>query len=617
MRSTAVSVTILVVLALSIPALGSNDAPTWARQSPVPTAYELWAADMVSASEGWAVGNAGVVLHTTDGGVTWEHQSIGSNSQLLDVEFKDPLHGWVAGATVWHTTDGGTTWHAGNGLPYSLAGIGFRDLQTGFATTSGGSGGGMYRTKDGGKTWKFVQTKLPITDVQFFDAQHGVASGPEGVMHTSDGGSRWSAVPGDHGGFFVDPKHGWYAFENTAAKTTDGGRTWTTQFLPSEAWVYSGAVFVDDSNGWAVGYGLSIVHTSNGGKTWKSQFGGGERGYYDRYSLNGVDFADASHGVAIGENGALFTTSNGGADWVNRQSGSGNSVLGMSAVDRDHAWASMEFGEVLSTADGGRTWVRSNPYHQYSLLNDISFADTTDGWVVGEDYNDDYNGIIFHSGDGGKTWLQQWRGGGLSQQFSVEALDAQTVVAGGAHGVMRTIDGGQSWASVGTFRGAVFDVDFVGNVGWATGGNNLVMKSTNRGKTWSPGVQMPMYIVTSISFAPNQKTGWAVGFYGEVMSTTDGGAHWFAQHPGVEQTTISSVSAISAKEAWITGGSGPFGGDAFVRHTTDGGSTWVDMTPPMDPLNAIIASAFISDSYGWVGGTAYEPGGGIWRRAAA
>jgi hypothetical protein len=38
------------------------------------------------------------------------------------------------------------------------------------------------------------------------------------------------------------------------------------------------------------------------------------------------------------------------------------------------------------------------------------------------------------------------------------------------------------------------------------------------------------------------------------------------------------------------------------------------MTPPMEPLNAVVASAFITDGYGWVGGTAYEPGGAIWRR---
>jgi photosystem II stability/assembly factor-like uncharacterized protein len=613
MRSTAVSATIVAVLALSIPALGSAEARSWVRQSPLPTAYDLSAGDMVSATEGWAVGNGGVVLHTADGGVSWEHQSLGSDSQLLDVEFKDAMHGWVAGASVWYTTDGGATWHPGTGLPWSLTAIGFRDLHMGFAT-SYGLDDGMYRTTDGGKTWKFVKTELAVRSIRFFDAQNGVTSGPNGVMHTADGGATWAAVPGDHGGFFVDPDHGWYAHENVAARTTDGGHTWKTQFLPPDQWVYSGAFFVDGLNGWVAGYGSSIAHTSNGGKTWTSQFGGGSGGYYDRYNLMGIDFADATHGIALGEGGNVFTTSDGGEHWVNRQSGSGTSVLGMSAVDRDHAWASMEFGEVLSTSDGGRTWARSNPYHRYSLMNDISFADTKNGWVVGEDFNDSYNGLILHSGDGGKTWLEQWRGGGLTQQFAVDALDATTVVAGGARGVMRTTDGGLTWLSVGTFRGAVFDVDFVGGVGWATAGNNLIMQSTNRGKTWSAGVQMPLNIVTSISFAPDRQHGWAVGFYGEVAATTDGGAHWAMQSPGVEQTTVSSVSAISATEAWITGGSGPFGGDAFVRHTTDGGKTWVDRTPAMDSLNAVVASAFITDGYGWVGGTAYEPGGGIWRR---
>ena len=47
--------------------------------------------------EGWAVGDEGVILHTLDGGQTWERQATGLRASLRAIVFLSPYIGWVAG----------------------------------------------------------------------------------------------------------------------------------------------------------------------------------------------------------------------------------------------------------------------------------------------------------------------------------------------------------------------------------------------------------------------------------------------------------------------------------------------------------------------------------------
>ena len=49
------------------------------------------------AESGWAVGDSGLVLHTANGGQSWERQDAGTKSDLIQVDFSDPDHGWALG----------------------------------------------------------------------------------------------------------------------------------------------------------------------------------------------------------------------------------------------------------------------------------------------------------------------------------------------------------------------------------------------------------------------------------------------------------------------------------------------------------------------------------------
>ncbi len=90
----------------------SNAGKTWIR-----SARHLWPefgspalTDVVfaDATHGW-VEAGGTVIETTNGGLTWTKQSVGTDLGLCTLSFVSPTHGWVAGqdADILTTTTGG------------------------------------------------------------------------------------------------------------------------------------------------------------------------------------------------------------------------------------------------------------------------------------------------------------------------------------------------------------------------------------------------------------------------------------------------------------------------------------------------------------------------------
>ena len=167
------------------------------------------------------MGYGQVIIHTTDGGVTWTTVPTSlTEQQFYVVRFLDQMHGWIgAQNTILYTNDGGLTWNQGTGVTGDVTGLAFADLQNGFAAEGGYF---IFRTRDGGHTWSQVQLPVAVSNIRFFDSQRGVASESGfaceirecGVLHTSDGGNTWTLQSGStHGGFFISPTEGWNGAE--------------------------------------------------------------------------------------------------------------------------------------------------------------------------------------------------------------------------------------------------------------------------------------------------------------------------------------------------------------------------------------------------------------------
>lgn len=74
---------------------------------------QFTAVRFVDQLNGFAVGEFGTVMATTDGGDTWEQRTpVPNDFYPMGVDFLDVNTGWVGGldGVIWHTTDGGQSW---------------------------------------------------------------------------------------------------------------------------------------------------------------------------------------------------------------------------------------------------------------------------------------------------------------------------------------------------------------------------------------------------------------------------------------------------------------------------------------------------------------------------
>ncbi|MFP5316869.1 MAG: WD40/YVTN/BNR-like repeat-containing protein [Acidimicrobiia bacterium] len=306
---------------------------------PVTSERTLLGVDFPTPTHGWAVGDQGIILATTDGGATWREQASGvppmapaagcdrgiegqaiestCTNVLFDVDFVDAANGWAVGSDgiVVHTTDGGATW-ARQELPPldSISGLGpgpggtdaraphwedllsvsFPDARSGAVA---GPGGTILTTADAGATWQWRGDRRygALTDLAFADRQHGQATG----LATT----------------------GLTPFITVA--TADGGATWEIRQPPPRTSVananFSGVDFVDAQRGWIAGNAGRILATADAGQSWVVQRRDTTETFQD------ITMADGRRGLAVGStdfNGtsraSLAVTSDGGETWTPR-----------------------------------------------------------------------------------------------------------------------------------------------------------------------------------------------------------------------------------------------------------------------------------------------------------
>jgi photosystem II stability/assembly factor-like uncharacterized protein len=207
---------------------------------------DLFSVSFPNEKDGWACGRWGTILHTSDGGNTWNQQNSGTDYTLSSIFFTDPQNGWAVGdgGTILHTTDGGKTWGKQKSpVPFYLMKVYFVTPLKGWIV---GERTHILSTGDGGKTWKvqFSDEDYILKSISFCDSFHGWAVGEYGyIYHTKDGGTTWKKQAGNFGFsketgevigdpflfdlVAIDPKKVWaVGIDGFVIKTVDGGETW-------------------------------------------------------------------------------------------------------------------------------------------------------------------------------------------------------------------------------------------------------------------------------------------------------------------------------------------------------------------------------------------------------
>lgn len=158
------------------------------------TTVTLTSVGFVDQYHGW-IGGQGVVLRTDDAGTQW-HPYTYDGPALLSLHFVDSLLGWAVGGScspenlcsgsIMHSSDGGRSWEE----QFRETDVIIRSVNFVNATNGWAVGSKVWFTEDGGKNW--IRRNVPIwwtNAVDFVNSSYGWLVGPVGtIMHTSDGG---------------------------------------------------------------------------------------------------------------------------------------------------------------------------------------------------------------------------------------------------------------------------------------------------------------------------------------------------------------------------------------------------------------------------------------------
>jgi photosystem II stability/assembly factor-like uncharacterized protein len=143
----------------------------------------------------WIVGEFGVILTSTDGGLTWSAQKSPVQSTLFGVTFVDANNGWAVGmsAVMLRTRDGGATWQKLDipkrpGFSLSLYTVAVK----GKNAWAIGDSGFLLSSADGGETWKLTDVPIQMAATWFRGLSltadgHGMITGADGLLLAIEG----------------------------------------------------------------------------------------------------------------------------------------------------------------------------------------------------------------------------------------------------------------------------------------------------------------------------------------------------------------------------------------------------------------------------------------------
>ena len=261
------------------------------------------------------------IWRSDDAGRSWRSLGLKDTRHIIRIVIhpKNPDIVWVAAIGhlfgpnlergIFKTTDGGKTWKKvlyvndqtgcsdlimEPGNPAVLYAGTWRVQRTPYSLESGGDGGGIWKSVDGGETWKNISSSK------------GLPKGLWGIVGVtvcpSNTDRVYALIENPAGGLFV---------------SNDGGESWTLQSsdnnIRQRAWYYT-KVFVDPKNAdlvWVLN--VNFLKSTDGGKTFKN-VGTPHGDHHDLW----IDAEDGNR-MIIGDDGGAQVSFDGANNWSTHQ----------------------------------------------------------------------------------------------------------------------------------------------------------------------------------------------------------------------------------------------------------------------------------------------------------
>ncbi|MBN2009655.1 T9SS type A sorting domain-containing protein [candidate division KSB1 bacterium] len=245
-------------------------------------------------------------------------------------------------------------------------------------------------------------------------------------------------------------------------------------------------------------------------------------------------------------------------------------------LDENNGWLTSNWpdsGRIWQTTNGGRNW-RVSRKGELAYLTIINFFDRLNGFVKVETFNKPRKHYVLKTNNGGNTWREI----AVPNFTAITYLDTLNGFAGAIDAIYQTTDGGYSWLPVRVDTNAVFYITkfyfFNEDNGWASGINmhytdtGILLNTTDGGKTWH--IRMAQaYLIHDIEFVDSLNgviVGGNMRGAAKIQVTNDGGITWVTHH--LYGPTLTDIEFIDKNHGWAIGYYG------FIFKTNDGGENW-------------------------------------------
>lgn len=223
-----------------------------------------------------------------------------------------------------------------------------------------------------------------------------------------------------------------------------------------------------------------------------------------------------------------------------------------------------ERGHVLVSDDQGKTWVQAKvPVAQ--MLTAVDLVNERAGWAVGHD------GHVINTSDGGKTWIKQRDGLKAQAEINVSLLHSAKEKL---NSLKAKIAVDPALGAEGQSVPAMADSKVDEDVDEAA---PLTIQEQLEEAEWE--VQNAKERIESAVVAPplmdvwfaNENDGWAVGAFGLLIQTRDGGNTWINRSNDIGNTDNYHLNAVNGTpdgKIFLAGEAG------FLTYSNDQGQTW-------------------------------------------
>jgi len=530
-------------------------------------------------SSSWGDG----IYKSTDGGKTWKHMGLRESHHIgrivvnpidTDIVFVAALgHLWGPNAErgVFMTSDGGVTWKnvlSVNGdtgavdlamdplNPKTLYAAMYQRRRTGWGFNGGGPGSGIFKTTDGGRTWRKLTNGLPQTDVGRIGLDI-YRKNPNIVM---------ARVENREGGVF---------------RSEDKGETWVKINSLNPRPMYFSQIRIDPNDDKRVYVGGVQLHISDdGGKTFRDD--GAPNVHLDHHAF-WIDPSNSNH-LIDGNDGGTWVSYDRAKSWEHLN----NYAIGQFysvAVDMQKPY--FIYGGMQDNASwGGPSAVR----RALGIMNEDWFQMLAcDGMYVAIDPKDD--NIIYTNCQNGRA-IRYDRKTGERKAIMPQVLPgeeplrwnwtAPLVVSThdsslytGANKVFRSTDHGQTWTAISQDLTTRTDRDAL-TIMEVRGKDIAIAKNDGMSSFGN---------ITALSESPRRQGVLYVGSDdGKIHVTRDGGRTWTdatARIPNVPKLIyVSRVTASAYEDGRVYASFDGHRSDdmnPYVYVSNDFGQTWTSI----------------------------------------